>query len=408
MSNSLLTPTIIAKEGLMQLRNNMVMGGLVHREYVNEFKKIGQSVQIRRPNKFVAKDGATRQAQDVTEGYITLTISKRKHVSWEFTTQDLTLTIDQYSERYVTPASLELGNIVDVDLLALYSSFGHSVGTPGTTPQSFDVMGDMATKMDRAAVPQDGKRRLVLEPGATWKMAGALKGSFDPSLARDTVRRGMLGRLANLEIYGDQNVAMHTTGSAIESVGVQVDGAISDSYSSSVNYSTITLDGFDTTAQTVKAGDVFTIAGTYAINPRSRQSTGVLQDFVVLSDVTLSTSDGAGGYQADFNVWPRIIASGAYQTVSASAADDSAVTFRGSASTSYPQNLGFHRNAMGLVMVPLELPRSANFKARSTMEGVSIRVIEDYDIDNDEEIVRMDILYGVKALYEDLAVRMWG
>jgi len=402
MPNSLLTPTVIAKEGLMQLRNNLVMGGLVHREYREEFKKVGDTIQIRRPVKFTRTSGATRTNQDVTEGYITMQINNRHHVSWAFSTQDLTLTIKDYSERYVTPAAIELGNGVDSDLLALYDDIANSVGVPGSTPSSFAALGSAAIRLDDNATPDDGRRNMVLNPDARWTLADALKGTFDSTLAKDTVRRGLLGKLANMMVYGDQNVARHTTGTRAGDLSVLTNGAVSDTYSTSSITSTIALDGFSVATGTIKAGDVFTIANVFAVNPRNRQSTGKLQQFVVTADANVV------GSAVSVTVFPRIIASGAYQTVTAGAADNAAVTFYGGAAgTAYPQNMAFHRNAFGLVFIPLELPRSAGFKARSTMEGVSIRIVEDFDIDNDTEIIRMDILNATKTLYPELAVRIW-
>jgi hypothetical protein len=404
MPNSLLTPTVIAKEGLMQLRNNVVMGGLVHREYREEFKKIGDSIQIRRPVKFTRTSGATRTNQDVSEGYITMQINNRHHVSWAFSTQDLTLTIKDYSERYITPAAIELGNGVDADLLALYDDVANCVGTPGSVPASFAALGAAAIRLDDNAAPDDGRRNIVLNPDARWTLADALKGTFDATLAKDVIRRGLLGKLANMMVYGDQNVARHTTGTRAGDASVLTSAAVSDSWSASSITSSVPMDAFSSATGTLKAGDVFTIANVFAVNPRTRQSTGKLQPFVITADVAVSGSAGTA------IVFPRIIASGAYQTVSASAADNAAVTFYGSAAaaTAYPQNLAFHRNAFGLVFIPLELPRSAGFKARSTMEGVSLRIVEDFDIDNDTEIIRMDILNATKTLYPELACRIWG
>lgn len=402
MASALITPTVIAKEGLMQLRNNLVMGDLVHREYREEFKKVGNTIQIRRPVKFVSSDGATRVNQDVTEGYISMIVNQRKHVSWGFTTNDLTLTVDQYSERYVRPGAIELANTVDSALLGLYTDVANSVGTPGVTPNTFMAIGDLGIKLDDNAAPDDGRRSVVLNPRSKWYMADALKGSFDKDLAKDTVRRGMLGRIAQFDTYGDQNVARHTTGASIGGATILVNGAVSDTYSASVNTSTVVTDGWSTNSSPgVSAGDVFTIANVFAVNPRTRLSTGELQQFVVTAAANVVV--GA----ATLTVFPRIIASGPYQTVSAGAADNAAITFMGAASTGYPQNLGFHRNAFGCVFMPLELPRGAAFKARSTMEGVSLRIIEDYDVDADNEILRMDILYATKTLYGELAARLW-
>ncbi len=101
MANSLITPSIIAKEALFNLENNIILGDKVHRQYKNEFVKIGNTVTIRRPVKFVVSDGAARVNQDVTETTTSIVIDQRKHVSWNFSSQDLTLTVFEYAERYI-------------------------------------------------------------------------------------------------------------------------------------------------------------------------------------------------------------------------------------------------------------------------------------------------------------------
>ena len=120
MANSVLNPSVIAKESLMQLKNNTVMGNLVHREYKKEFKKVGDTVSIRKPVKFVTSDGATRVNQDVEEGNTSVTINSRKHVSWNFSTQDLTLSIEEYSKRYIEPAMITLAQTLDQGGFGLY------------------------------------------------------------------------------------------------------------------------------------------------------------------------------------------------------------------------------------------------------------------------------------------------
>lgn len=404
MPDSLLNPTVIAEDGLIQLENNVVLGANVYLDYVDEFVKVGNSITIRKPVQFTRTSGATRASQDISEGSLTFTIDKRFHVSWELFTQDLTLTVEKYSERYVTPGGITLGNGVDVDLAALYKDLYWSAGTPGTTPDTFAVLGDAAAMLDEAAVPDDGQRKTLFDSRARWKMADALKGLYHPSIPDDYVRRGLLGNLANMDIFGDQNVARHATGALVGDTAVKVDGASQNqAYSTTADTGTLHLDGFSAdTASGIKAGDQFTIANVYAVNPVSKVSTGQLQRFTVTSDFTPSSNEG------DLTIRPRIITSGAYQTVDSVPADDAAVTWIGDASTVYPQNLAFHRNALGLVMVPLNLPRSASFKARADRNGMSVRVIEDYDSVTDEEIVRMDVLYGVKAIDPRLGGRIWG
>lgn len=396
MANTLLTPTIIAREALMQLKNNCVMANNVHRDYKKEFVKIGESVTIRKPVKFTVTDGATRSNQNATEQSTTFTIDKRKHVSWSFSTQELTTTIEDYSNRYITPAMIVLANKVDEDLAALYKDLWVSGGTPGTTPATFAALGGMATLMDDNAVPDDGMRKLVLNPAARWSMADALKGIYDSSMPRDMVRKGLLGQLANFQIYGDQNVARHTTGSFAGSV-TATDASIAS------GDSTIDMANFTASAPTVKKGDVFTIAGVNAVNPVSKADLGYLQQFTVTADKT-----GSGNAISAVAISPAFVSSGAYQNVTAIPVTGAAVTFRGTASTAYAQNLAYHKNALGLVMCPLELPDSVSWKSRVQHEGMSIRIIKDYDIDNDEEIARLDIFYGVKALYPELGGRLWG
>lgn len=395
MANTILTPSIIAKEGLFQLENNMVMGNNVHRQYKNEFVKIGDTVSIRKPVKFTVTDGATRSNQDVVETSTSIVINKRKHVSWKFSTQDLTLKIEEYSERYIKPAMIQLANQVDSDLCGLYTDLFTSAGTPGTTPATFGALGNMAEELDDGAVPDDGMRKLILNPAARWSMADGLKTLNNDGMAADFVRKGRLGEIANFDIYGDQNIVRHTVGA--HGGTPLVNGASQTGTSLVTDGWTASVSGL------LKQGDVFTIAGVYGVNPVSRQSTGKLQKFVVTSD---RASNGSG--QATLEIYPAITTSGAYQTVTNSPADNAAITVLGTASTQYPQNLAFHKNALALVTCPLELPESAGWKSRVTHKGLSIRAVKDYDIDNDEEIIRLDILYGVKAIYPELGGRLWG
>ncbi|MGL4640781.1 MAG: P22 phage major capsid protein family protein, partial [Shewanella sp.] len=155
MPNTIITPQIIAKEALMQLENNVVMGKLVHREYKNEFVKVGDSVSVRKPVRFSVTDGATRVNQDVQEATTPFTIDKRKHVSWKFSTQELTMKIEEYSERYIAPAMIQLADAVDNDLTALYNRVAMYTGTAGTTPNTFKAFGGAMTRLDEAAVPMD-------------------------------------------------------------------------------------------------------------------------------------------------------------------------------------------------------------------------------------------------------------
>jgi hypothetical protein len=397
--NTLITPTIIAKEALMQLENNLGMANNVHREYVKEFKKVGQTVTIRKPVKFRTKDGATLDKVSIYERSDTFTISSRKHVAWDFSSLELTMTVEEYSERYIKPACIALANKVDADGLALYKDVYNCVGTPGSTPNSFDDLALGAIRLDEEACPTQD-RKAVLNPKASWKIAGGQIALFHQQMVKEAYMKGTLGFIAGFDCMMDQNVNVHTVGAY--SGTPLMNGATAEGATELVT------DGWDASA-VLAEGDVFTIAGVYAVNPVSGASTGVLRRFVCTSE---ATADGSGNMTIPIS--PTIYSASAnetylpYQTVDAVPADGAAITVLGTASAQYPQNLCFSRNAFGLVTVPIELPDGAAFKARESYNGLSIRVVKDYDITNDLDVIRLDILYGWKTLYPDIATRLIG
>lgn len=402
---------VIAKEALAQLENNLVLGNLVHKEYKNEFKKIGDTVNIRRPVKFFTSDGATRVNQDVEEGTTNVVMNQRKHVSWNFSTQDLTLRIEDYSERYIRPAMITLGNTMDKYLAGLYYNIWNSTGTPGTTPSTFALVSTAAQRLDEMAVSGED-RFAALSPAAAWGIAGNQTTLQQQEMVKGAYRKAAIGDVAGFATYRSQNVPNHT-------VGVATGTPLVNGASQNVTYAnaddvysqSLITDGWtNSTTGILKAGDVFTIAGVYAVNPVPGEgSTGktvmpYLQQFTVLADANSGASTGP----ATLTISPAIITSGPYQTVSAAPADNAAITVRGTGATAYPQNLCLHKNAIALVTVPLEMPDGVSFKGRASANGLSVRIVKDYDIDNDVDIIRVDTLYGGKVIYPDLGCRLWG
>jgi hypothetical protein len=409
MPNTLLTPNKIAKEALMQLQNELRFGKQVHRQYKNEFVKIGNSVTIRKPVKFYTADGATRVNQDVEEGDTPIVIDQRKHVSWKFSTQDLTLSIEEYSDRYVKPAMITLANTIDQAGALMYREVWNLVGTPGTTPANYAAVGAAAQRLTEMAVPTT-ERRAIMNSAAFQTIAATLTTLNMPQMAMEAWKSGEIGNLAGFKTLESVNVRSHTVGTK---AGTPLVNGASQSVTyaavKSTNQQNLVTDGWTASSAVLKRGDVFTIAGVFAVNPVPGEgSTGktvmpYLQQFVVKADVT---ADGSGN--ATIPISPAIITSGPYQTVSVAPADNAAITVVGNGGAVYPQNLCFHKNAFALVTVPLEMPDGASFKARETDDGLSVRVVKDYDINSDEEIIRVDVLYGWKAIYPELAGRLTG
>jgi len=396
-TNVMLTPNIVAKEALMQLVNSLGISAHVYKAYKSEFVKVGQTITVRKPNKFRATKAQARSNTNISEPSTSITMSTQAHVSWAFSSKELTTTIDDYSKRYITPAVAALANQVDADLCGLYTDVFNSCGTPGTTPASFAALGDAQTILDNESCPSEG-RIAILNPAAHWALADGLKGTFAAKVADNIITKGFLGLIANLALYMDQNVVRHTTGHFTAGATPVMNGA---TVTGAVTFVTNGWSG----ANDVHAGDIFTVDAVNQVNTMSGASTGVLHKWVV----RIQTDDV--GADMTIPIAPTLIygAANAYSNVDAVPLTTAALTFIGTQDIAYPQNLVFHPNAFALVTVPIEMPANV-WGARETDPdaGLSIRVVKQYDIDADEEIIRLDILYGVKTLYPELAVRLWG
>lgn len=390
-TNTLLTPSIISKETLVMLENNLVAAGKVNRQFENQFVKIGSSLTVRKPNQFAVSSGPALNVQNVVEPSTSITISNQKHVDFSFSSVELTLTIEEFSERYLKPGASQLANQLDYDVIGNWSQINNEVGTPGTVPANFAALAAVGQRMDEGAVPQDG-RCLILNPAAYWSMANGLTTLYVNKVAEPALK-GYLANIANFEIYMDQNIQAQTVGAYAGTP--TVNGA------SQTGSSLVTAGWTASIADLLNVGDTFTIAGVFAVNPRSKQSTTHLQQFVV----TAQASSSAGG-ASTLAIYPAITPTGAYQNVTASPANGAAITVVGTANTSYAQNLAFTRDCIGLVTVPLELPEGVDFKARETYKNISMRIIRAYDINNDVFPCRMDILYGTTCFYPELGCRL--
>lgn len=410
MANGVLTASIIAKEATMILENELGMAKAVYRGHEKEFSNSvngytpGATVTIKKPTDFTVRDGATASIQDVTEGSTSITVDKQKGVDFQFSSLELSLHIKDLSERVIKPAMIQLANQIDRDLMALYVNVPQWVGTPGQTVNSFSDFAKAPERMDVTAVPTDG-RTAFLSPADHWGLLGNQTGLYIQGAANGAYREGSLGRIGGVETMMSQNIPTHTVGPLGGTP--LVNGAAQVSTYANVkttNTQSLITDGWTAAAAArVSAGDVFTIANVFDVNPVTKATLPHLKQFVVTA---AASSDGSGN--ATLTISPAIITSGAFQTVSAAPADNAALTFLGTASTGYAQNLVFHRNAFALAMVPLVSPPGAVDVARETMNGTSVRVIPYYDGTNDISKWRCDVLYGVKTIDPRLALRLSG
>jgi hypothetical protein len=391
--NTIVNSTIIAKESLRMLENELVMAKLVYRDWENKFGKDGSTLGIRKANKFRATKARARTGSALAESNLTLTQATQVHVSFEWDTVEMTQSLDRIKERYIEPALSAIANTVDVDLFDLYLDVYNQVGTPGTAPSDYDIYVDAARRMNEEAAPS-GNRHVVVNPKAQAETLKGLKGLFNEKLINGIITKADIGSLAGFDFHMAQNVQVHTTGYFTTGATPLVDGA-------SQTGATLLSKGWGG-SNDLHEGDVFTVTGVYAVNPKTGESTGELRNFVVTAQI----NDTAAAI--DIPIYPSIVVSGALQTCDASPADEAPITLVGTESTGYPINLAFHKDCFTLAMRPLEIPSSAVWGARESYNGLSVRNIKAYDIDEDTEILRFDVLYGVLCQYPELGVRITG
>jgi hypothetical protein len=402
MSNSLLTIDMITRKSLEILENNLVLTRNVNRQYDDSFAvtgaKIGSTLRIRLPDRALVTDGAALQAQDDNEQYTTLTVSSQKHIGVSFTSAELALSMDDFAERVLKPRISQLASSVDADVANSFKAIGNSVGTPGTTPATALVMLQAQQKLNENAATMS-PRYLTVNPAANAALVNGLSGFFNPTdVISRQFKNGMMGEsvLGYDEVNMSQSIKSFTTGSR-----TATGGTLSASVSTQ-GATTIAITGAGN-AGTIKIGDVFTVAGCYAVNPQTRESTGSLFQFVALADVTLNSS-GAG----DITVAPIYTAANALATVDSFPASGAAVVFVGAASTSYAQNMAYHKDAIAFATADLLLPQGVDMASRAVHNGISLRIVRQYDISADTLPCRVDILYGYNTIRPQMACRMWG
>jgi hypothetical protein len=400
MAQSLLTIDMITNKALEILENNLVLTRNVNRQYDSSFAvegaKIGDTLRIRLPDRALVTDGAALGVQEVNEQQTTLTISSQKHIGVNFTSAEMALSLDDFADRILKPRVSQLASSIDADVANSFKSIYQSVGTPGTTPATSLVLLQGNQKLNEAAAVMS-PRYVTVNPAANAALVEGMKGLFNPtSTISRQFKNGMMGEgiLGYDEINMSQSIKQHTNGDW--GTAIEVDGTTTTQGTSQLN---ITFTG---SSKTWNVGDVFTIEGVYAVNPQTRESTGSLQQFVVTEALTASSS-------GTLKFSPALYTSShALATVTGFPADDADITMLGSAAGQYAQNLIYHKDAITFATADLLLPQGVDMASRKVHNGISMRIVRQYDINNDRMPCRIDVLYGYSVIRPQMAVRLWG
>jgi len=404
MSNQLLTISKITNEALMVLENELTFTSEVDRNYDDQFAvvggKIGNTVNVRRPGRFIGTTGPALNVEDFNETSVPVTLSTQFHVDTQFTTQDLALSLDMFSDRVLKPAVAAIANKIDRDGLSMAAlNTANIVGTAGTPPTGLITYLTAGAYLDSEGAPRDGRRSCTVEPFTSATIVDSLKGLFVPQEAiGEQYRKGLMGRdSGGMNWKMDQNVVSQTFGNynGTATINTSTDTGILTSGWASSSVLTLTKSG----TFTPNVGDTFTIANVYAVNPQNRQAYGSnkLRNFVVKAISGNSVT-----------VSPAVISAGQFQNVSITSAGASAVTPFNSTGVVSPQNIIMHRNAFTLAVADLELPEGVHFAGRASDKeiGLSMRVVRQYTINNDSIPTRLDVLYGWAPLYPELSCRI--
>jgi P22 coat protein - gene protein 5 len=404
--NTLLTIQMITNELLLRFKNNLGFSGAIDHTWDDKFAvtgaKIGDTLRLRDPVRYNVTKGRVITPQDTVETQKFLVLNQQAVVPFQFTSAELTLSIDAFRERYLDSAAVSLANQVDVDGLTMaYQSTGNQVGAPGTPITTSDPFWAAGETLDLFSAPMDGKRTMCLSPKLQTSALKVFEGKFQSSnQIKQQYERGRMGIMGGFEWVMDQNVRVHTVG--------PLGGAPQVTTANQVGY-TLLVSGFTASAALrLRKGDSFTLPTVFAVNAVSGDPQSDLLKFVVTADVN-SAADGT----ASIPIYPPIIVAGTprnpYQTVTNSPAAGAPLTITsGTANQLIPQNLAFHQAAFTIGMAPLAIPAGVNFAANAVDPdtGVSIRTISDYDIINDLFITRCDVLYGHAAPRPEWAVRV--
>lgn len=403
MANSLLSPTIITREALRILHANLNFIENCDKQYDKQFAnsgaspsgKIGPSLTIRMPNQYTVRTGSTIQVQDTTETSQVITMSTQKGVDTNFTSQDLTLTIDEFSERYLKPAMSVLATNIEADALSMVLNVYNTIDDNANTLTYKDIA--LARRMlNQNLAPDEGERVGIINSQHVPSYLDAIKGLFNPqeSISRPYLS-GKIGKVNGMNTYENTVLTNFQTGTAATVTGYTANSATAQTGAS------VTVQ---TGTTTFLVGDVITFgtltSGVLAVHPETKASLGYLQQFVITAN--------SGASATTLAISPSITATGAAQNVSQGVPNNAVVTkVGGGASALYAQSVLFHPEAFAFVTADLiDVSKFGAWGAREVMDGISMRIARQYDITNDKVPCRLDVLYGYKCIRPQLAVRV--
>jgi hypothetical protein len=397
VASTYLTPTAVTREAARILHQKLNFVGRCAKQYDDSFKdggatvkgKFGPTLKIRMPNQYTVRTGLTRSNQDTTESSVDLTVSTVKGVDVAFTSLELALSLDDFSDRILEPAMSVLAANIEADALNMYKDV-YNLYDGDTAAFAFGSVAGAREKLNMNLAPMDNSRTVTLNPSHATKYMTDTKGLFhsQEQIAKQ-YKDGIVGMAQGFTFYENTLLTPHTTGTAAKTTGYLSNGATQSG-------ATIVVD---TGTTTFLVGDVITFAGVFRVHPETKATTADLQQFVVTAN--------SGASATSLSISPAVVATGATQNVSNTIADNSAIVKVGAgASETLTQSLAFHKDAFAFVTADLPMPKGVDFAAREVVDGISVSIVRAFDISDRSFPCRIDVLYGYKAVRPQLACRI--
>jgi hypothetical protein len=381
---------MITAKALAILHQKCNFVGAINRQYDDSFAnsgaKIGSTLRIRLPVQYTVSTTPALSLQNTVETQVSLPISNQYHVDFSFSTSELTLSIDDFTARYIEPAIAVLAAQIEATVIGMmWPAVWNQVGTAGS-PQAFKTVLQSRKLLLDNLTPQSKQWQLRINTQDNVDLVDSLKGLFQQStqISRQYTD-GVMGLAAGFEWAESTHFTTQTR------------GAESGYLASPANQTGSTLAVITGTGAG-NAGDVFTISGVYRVHPETKVSSGVLQQFVL----TAAYAGGAG----NMAISPAIVTSGPQQNVSNSPANNAPITFANTASTATGLSLAFHPDAFTFATADLVMPGGVDMASRVVKDGISMRAVRQYSISDDTMPIRIDVLWGAVALRPQLACRL--
>lgn len=402
MGNSLLTIDMVTRASLVILHQKCNFIGNINRQYDDQFAKtgakIGNSLRVRLPVQYTVSSGPTLATQDTQELQVSLTVSAQGQVAMNFSSAEFTMQIDEFTKRYIEPSISVLAASLESNALGMVEEVYQAVDNSASSMSMAQVTA-ARTKLINALAPKTGDWTAVISAEANAELVNANKGLFQAATEIATqYKEGMMGRTGGFDFYENTLLPSHTTGTTSASPSnLAVTTTITSSATSPTTTIAVTSTG---TSGTWKNGDIFTISTLFRVHPETKTNTGQLQQLSVVGDVALGTTQS-------ITISPPIYITGAYQNATLSAVLSSGTIAKvGNTGTTYRSNVFFQPDAFTFATADLIKPNGVDMVSRQVKDGISMRILRDYDPNYDRLVTRCDVLYGYRSIRPQLAARV--